>query len=504
MTVRPLGLPGEDLHGWHQHKTLLVLLTAGALLRGVAWWTHGAALAFYGDSFSYLHDRNLLQPGSFHPLGYPVFLRLFRALGGLDVLTGAQHLLGLGCALAMYALMVHLGTRPWLAAAGVAGILLDAYQVNVEQFVLAETLTEVLIVATMIALLWCGRPALTLCAAAGVLICLATLTRTVSLVVLPAVLVVAVGRRWGIARLVAIVCLAVVPLGGYAVWYHARSGEFALEGTGGRLLYARVQAYLPCDRKSLPSVEQPLCVPPVPLTGPTRNDPSAGGGLIYFAWNRNSPLNRVKPPAGETVNQIAERYALQQIISHPVTYSASVGTSFLRLLGPTRQTRAGDWPIESWQFLPRTDPARWHVLLLGNRNDHDAISGVSTMPPQPARWPAAALLKYQRWGFVPGPLLAAGLVLPIIAWRRSARQWTRLRWAMGTFAGAGTLLLIVPVATSGIDFRYLLPALPLLLPAAVIAAELLIRRGGEKQRPAPTATSDQKAQLARTSTSPTV
>jgi len=105
-------------------------------------------------------------------------------------------------------------------------------------------------------------------------------------------------------------------------------------------------------------------------------------------------------------------------------------------------------------------------------------------PPQPARWPAAALLKYQRWGYVPGPLLAAGLVLPIIAWRRSARrQWPRLRWAMGTFAVTGTLLLIVPVATSGVDFRYLLPALPLLLPAAVIATELLIRRGETSSGP---------------------
>jgi len=247
-----------------------------------------------------------------------------------------------------------------------------------------------------------------------------------------------------------------------------------------------VQPYVPCDRNGLPPVEQPLCVPPVPLTGPARDDPSAGGGVLYFAWNSNSPLNRVRPPAGETRNQIAERYALRQIIGHPVAYAASVGTTFLRLLAPTRHSKTGDWPSESWQFLPRTDPPRWHVLLLGNHEDSDMLRGVSTRPAQPARWPASALLAYSRWGYVPGPLLALGLVLPIIAWRRSKRLWSRLRWAMAAFTLSGGLLLIVPVAASGVDFRYLLPALPLLPPAAVVAAELLIRRTrDEQQRRAP-------------------
>ncbi len=484
---RPAQLTGRaaalvHLGSWRRHRALLSLVAVGVLLRGLAWWTHGAALAFYGDSFAYLHDRNVLQPGAFHPLGYPLFLRAFRALGGLGVLTVGQHLLGLACAVAMYALLVRIGARPWLAAVGVAGLLLDAYQVDLEQFVMAETLTEALLVAAMLALLWRERPTVLCCAAAGGLVACATLTRTAALAVLPALVVIALGRRWGVAHLAALVSLAVIPLGGYATWYHARSGEFALEGTGGRLLYARVQPYVPCDRNSLPPVERPLCVPPVPLTGPTRDDPSAGGGPIYFAWNGNSPLNRVRPPAGQTRNQIAERYALRQIITHPVAYTASVGTSFLRLLAPTRDSRTGDWQSESWQFLPRTDPPRWHVLLLGNHQDSDTLRNVSTRPAQPARRPAGALSVYSHWGYVPGPLLATGLVLPIIAWRRSRRRGSRMRWAMVGFSLSGCLLLIVPVAASGVDFRYLLPALPLLPAAAVVATELLIRSTRSKQQ----------------------
>lgn len=48
--------------------------------------------------------------------------------------------------------------------------------------------------------------------------------------------------------------------------------------------------------------------------------------------------------------------------------------------------------------------------------------------------------------------------------RSAARTATnRDRWAMVGFSLSGCLLLIVPVAASGVDFRYLLPA------AAVVA-----------------------------------
>ncbi len=451
----------------------------------MAWWTQGAALAFYGDSFVYFQDRDALRPGLFHPLGYPAFLRLLDLPTGVGTVTAVQHLLGLATGVAVYALLVRLGTRPWLATLGVAGLLLDAYQVNIEQFVMAETLSEVLLVLLAVTVLWRKQPSIPLCAAAGALICLAALTRTVLLAVLLPVLVYAVVSRWGAARVAAVLGLALLPLTGYAIWFHSEHGRFALDGTSGRLLYARVQPYLPCDPATLPAVERPLCVPPVPLTGPTSGDPSAGGGLLFYAWNSASPLKQVRPPPGRTVNDVAERYAVRQIVRHPLAYAATAGESFLRLFSWSRQTRAGDWPIESWRFAARTDPPRLHVLLLRAHDDERPLPNVTRMRPQPARPPAGALAAYQRWGYVPGPLLASGLILPVACWLRGRRararvgpgveRWTREGRAMGWLALSGFLLLLVPAATSGVDYRYVLPALPALLPAGVLAEEMLLR-----------------------------
>lgn len=468
-----------------QHRSLLAVVCLGAALRATAWWTHGAALAFYGDSFVYFQDRDTLRPGLFHPLGYPTFLRLLDLPMGVGTVTAVQHLLGLAIGVAVYALLVRLGTRPWLATLGIAGLLLDAYQVNIEQFIMAETLSEVLLVLLAIAVLWRERPSVPVCAAAGALICLAALTRTVLVVVLLPVLVYAVVRRWGAVRLVVVVGMAVLPLASYAIWFHGEHGRFALDGTSGRLLYARVQPYLPCEPATLPVIERPLCVPPVPLTGPTSSDPSAGGGLLYYAWNSASPLKQVRPPRGQTVNDVAQRYAVRQILRHPLTYAATAGSSFIRLFSWSRQTRAGDWPIESWRFAKRTDPPRLHVLLLRAHDDQRPLPNVTRLAPQPARPPADALAAYQRWGYVPGPLLASGLILPVAYGLRRRRappleaagveRWTREGTAMGWLAVSGFLLLLVPAATSGVDYRYVLPALPVLLPAGVLAVEMLLR-----------------------------
>ena len=66
-------------------------------------------------------------------------------------------MLALASAVAIYLLLVRRGVRPWLAALAIAPLLLDASQVYLEQFIMADTLANALLVAGMVLLLWTGR-----------------------------------------------------------------------------------------------------------------------------------------------------------------------------------------------------------------------------------------------------------------------------------------------------------------------------------------------------------
>src|SRR5258708_17449191 len=85
--------------------------------------------------------------------------------GGLGVATAVQHLLGLAMAVALYAVLVRRGIARWLAAIAVAPVLLDAYQLQMEQMIMADTWFEAIVVAGLVVLLW--RPALSTAAAAA-------------------------------------------------------------------------------------------------------------------------------------------------------------------------------------------------------------------------------------------------------------------------------------------------------------------------------------------------
>lgn len=83
-----------------------------------------------------------------------------------------------------------------------------------------------------------------------------------------------------------------------------------------------------------------------------------------------------------------------------------------------------------------------------------------------ARPPAAALHAYGAVVTTPRPLLAVALLLALAAVIRR----TRYRREVFLLAGSGTALALGSVATSELIVRYLVPAVPLLLLAGVIAA----------------------------------
>jgi hypothetical protein len=62
------------------------------------------------------------------------------------------HPIGLAIAGLIYALLLRLGVRRWAAALAAAPILLDAYQLRFEQYVLSEALFELFLIAGCAAL----------------------------------------------------------------------------------------------------------------------------------------------------------------------------------------------------------------------------------------------------------------------------------------------------------------------------------------------------------------
>src|SRR5215472_4747538 len=105
-----------------RHWLFTMLLCAGLSLRILAQVAYGPALV-YIDSYRYLHGGFGLDP-----LGYLALLWPLQHAGGLAAVPAAQHLLGMGMAVALYAVVVRRGVRRWTAALAAAPVLLDGYQ----------------------------------------------------------------------------------------------------------------------------------------------------------------------------------------------------------------------------------------------------------------------------------------------------------------------------------------------------------------------------------------
>lgn len=233
-----------------------------------------------------------------------------------------------------------------------------------------------------------------------------------------------------------------------------------------------------CDRLDVPPSERHLCDPRPVGQRPSRD---------FYTWDLASPFYRLPLPAprgldgrlpSRTADDVALAFARRVIAGQPLDYGRSVLGDLVRYLGPGRSTTTADWPVEAWQFRPRTDPPRLHVTRSGRTFESGvAHPDIENLPAEAHRAPIRQLGAYQRVAHTPGVLLAASLLVSVVAAvggrrRRPAHQ----RWACLLLATSGLLVLVVPAATVTFDYRYLLPATALLVPAGAIAVESLRRR----------------------------
>jgi len=468
-----------------RHWLIAVLLLAGLLLRVAALIAYRPIL-FYIDSTKYLYHG-----AANDPVGYRVPLRLILLVGNLDTVAAVQHLLGLAMGVAIYAVLARREVPRWLAALAAAPVLLDAYQLQIEQTMMPDVWFEALIVTGLVVLLWWrGIWAIAL---GGIALGLAaTVAQKGQILVLPAVVYVLVAARGWRRALggAALMCAAfALPILTYMSISSAVTGHFWLSHSGTTTLYGRAAAAADCATLRLPPAQRPLC--------PTPSQKALGAdGLEHSPRSPLRPYYAHLPgsQASATVSAFNRAVFTQQ----PGRVAASVTADAAKLFALTRNTRPGDTPIWRWQF--RTSYPYWmHASPAEVRSVIKSFGGGDPHVVKPL---AGALRAYQlHGGFTPGPVYAlaalAGLIgsLSLIGWPRRARRRTQadeepgpgrqvaLACLLFFLTGAAVLVLSDVFEFS---WRYQLPAL-VTLPAAGALGITAIRLRVSPRGPRPPA-----------------
>ncbi len=435
------------------HWLFAALLVAGAALRAVTYLAYRPAL-FYWDSFWYLSNAEQFVPKERKPIGYAAFLELFPSGVRLEAVPLVQHGLGLAIALVLYVLLTRLGVWRWAAALATAPILLDAFQLSIEQHVLSEAPFEALLVGACALLVWRSPLTPVPAALAGLLIAGAALMRPIGLVAIaPAVLAVVLARARPSRPVVMAVLVAgfAVPLGVYGLWYGSRNDDFGITGSSARFAYARVAPFADCSAFAVPAAERPLC--------PDR-ERFEDWPPHRFAWDAASPWSRLQ---GAERERLARSFTRRVVRHQPLDYARAVADDLVHGYAWARSTPERVRSFEE-TFLFQADFPREEQALKWIRRDGGTDGEVRPRL-------TAFLRGYQSFAYTPGPLLAIGVLAGLaaaVALRRL--EGSQLRMAAFLLAAVGLSLALFPAATHHLSPRYQLPPVALLPPAIALAA----------------------------------
>jgi hypothetical protein len=319
------------------------------------------------------------------------------------------------------------------------------------------------VLAALVVLVW-KRDAIgrTAPVAAGLLIAAATIIRESDLVVIiPAVLyLVVVVRPW--RRRVVMVGLLLAgflpPVLGYLGWHEVWYGTFDFVDYDSQFLYGRIAEFADCKGVSMPAYERSLC-PPQPAA---RLDPN------FYMWDPQSPQVVFEPPHGMDKSSVIADFDRRIIEHQPLAYLKAVGGDVLYSFSPVRGDGPEHYPVTYHQFLP---------YFRADKQARAALQTYTGSGPhlQPAL--ASFLTSYGRYFWVPGPLLAAGLVVGLAGMagrRRKSLRGPCLLFSLGTIA-----VVLPPFLIATFDWRYEMPQLSL-IPVAAVLGVLALTGAGDR------------------------
>jgi hypothetical protein len=479
--------PAARTGRWQRLNTLLAtnwlltaLLVLGGALRVITWLAYQPAL-LYTDSYYYLFNVDPLDPQYLDPIGYPLFvLKPLLPIGGLALVTAVQHLAGIGMALLLYRTAQRCGARRWLAALVTAPVLLDGFQLQIEQNILSDVWLEVLLVVLVWLLVGRGVPRPALAAVAGLVLALAMTVRMVAIaLIVPAVIyALLVGRQWRLpggwrkiaARAGALVGVFGVVVVAYAGYFDLKAGYWGLSTSSGNSLYGRTANVADCSKLNLNSVLAQMC-PKEPLG-------QRLGPNIYAHLDGNPNWPGYIPP-GETVYTLDRQFALVVLEKQPFDVLGAILTDFGKGFLPTHSALPGDPPVTLWQFVPFY-PAYTMDPTDTKTNPFDQANGVALQFGGQGlsvnTGLAQFLTEYQLYVYTPGPLLAALGVVGLIGGFGVGRARRSGLAAPTLLVTAVAITVLGTAALFEFSWRYQLPGLVLFPLAGVLGIVALTRR----------------------------
>ena len=452
-------------------------LAAGAGLRLLAMLGYPGALWFAGDSYVYLGAALRLRPDQSKTTGYSLFLRALEPFHSLTLVTGVQHLMGLGVAVMIYLLLRRSGVSPRWATAATLPVLLDGFEIEDEHMIMAEALFTFLVMLAMLLILWRARVPWPVALLAGLLA--GVRRRRAQPGIAGAGLVPGLPAAPGpySRRLAELAGLARRDRDGHGL-RGARAGLRGLVPLVERLLDAkpvrrvlpggRVSSFAECSVIKPPADELKIC----PTGSPSSRTPPGD-----YIWHAPQVHDLAGGPVSTANNALLRDLAIRAAEAQPLGYLHAVLSGLALAVEWPRRPYPDAGTVYDYYFhlTPQTVPAN-HVRIPGGTAYSDAAQYGHATPSRVVKPFAILIDGYERVFYVYGPLF--GLILltglgGVLRTRRPRGRPPRLTWlprggSMLPWATA-VVLLVFPIAVADFDYRYLLPVLPFACLAAGLA-----------------------------------
>ena len=409
-----------------RHPQFSVALAVGAILRLVAMLGYPGALWFAGDSYVYVGAALRPTPDQSKTTGYSLFLRALLPFHSFTLVTGLQHLMGLGIAVMVYVLARRAGVSKLWATAATLPVLLDGFEIEDEHMVMAEALFTFLIMLAMLLILWRNRTSWVTALIAGLLVGYAVIVRSEGLPILvlfPAYLLWR-GRRswrgWLVAAVMAIGCA--VPVVAYATWFDHVQGSFTLSRADGFFLWGRVSSFAECSVIKPPADEVQIC------PGGSPSSRTAPGDYI---WHFGPVHNIAGGPVSVANDRLLRDFAIRAIEAQPFGYAKAVVKGLLLSVEWPRHKYPDSGTVGYYYFRLQNPVDPEHQTVDSRRHRVPGCDQLRPRIPEPGR-PTVRLPDHL---FPADPLHLRAAVRADHG--RGARRTGADRGAQGTAAPAG-------------------------------------------------------------------
>lgn len=467
-----------------RNRLFATLFAAGLALRVITMLGFPPSIWYAGDSISYVTSALNLSPGISRVSGYSVLLIALRPLHSFAVVTGLQHLMGLAMGAMIYALLGRRGLPRWGAALGALPVLLDAYQLQLEQEILPDILFAFLVVGAVTLYAWwpdAARP-LRATATAAAALGAAAVCWPVGLPLLLLLVLVMIVRRAGWRPVIAAVTAGAVPMLMYLAWYRQEHGRYAFNNASGVFLWSRTMTFANCDVIRLPADERPLC---------PRKPVARRQAASLWIWQRHTPLAHLPGKFSVRTNALAGDFARRAILAQPLDYARAVFDGLAMTFTWNRPPHPNKLMSERYNFALATrdwDHAHRATAIVRVQRQYTGGHLAFTRAVEPM---SGFMVGYQRFVYLRGTMVGILLLIGLAGLARwlaiagayphrgllggprddspgwpSRREWggpALFPWL------TGLAVLLVPVMTADYSLRYVVPAVPVISVAAALA-----------------------------------